>query len=106
MHAQNSPDLRNPFGLDNALPFWYSHFCTRRPGQIFRCSRHTVVTVLGPKFTAPPPLTKEDIIVFEGKDHLKVTGWTPAQGAKGALQLAILIDNSVGTTTLGTQLAI
>jgi len=63
----------------------------------------TVVTVLGPKFTAPPPLTKEDIIVFEGKNRLKVTGWTQTQGEKGSLQLALLIDNSVGTTTLGTQ---
>jgi hypothetical protein len=62
----------------------------------------TVVTVLGPKFTAPPPLTKEDIIVFQGKDRLNVTGWTGAQGERGALQLAILIDNSV-STTLGSQ---
>lgn len=62
----------------------------------------TVVTALGPKFTAPPPLTKEDIIVFQGKDRLNVTGWTGAQGEKGALQLAILIDNSV-STTLGSQ---
>ena len=61
-----------------------------------------VVTVLGPKFTAPPPLAKEDMIVFEGKDRLKVTGWTQAQGDKGSLQLAILIDNSV-SPTLGTQ---
>ena len=62
----------------------------------------TVVTVLGPKFTAPPPVAKDDVIVFEGKDRRKVTGWVQAQGEKGGLQFAILIDNSV-STTLGNQ---
>jgi hypothetical protein len=62
----------------------------------------TVVTVLGPKFTAPPPVAKDDVIVFEGKDRRKVTGWAQAQGEKGGLQFAILIDNSV-STTLGNQ---
>jgi hypothetical protein len=40
----------------------------------------TVVTVLGPKFTAPPAISKDDIGVYEGKEKREVAGWTPAQG--------------------------
>jgi len=38
----------------------------------------TVVTVLGPKFTAPPAISKDDISVYEGKEKRDVTGWAPA----------------------------
>lgn len=34
----------------------------------------TVVTVLGPKFTAPPAISKDDIGVYEGKEKREVTG--------------------------------
>ena len=54
----------------------------------------TVVTVLGPKFTAPPAISKDDISVYEGKEKKEVTGWTPAQGEKALLQLAIVIDDA------------
>ena len=40
----------------------------------------TVVTALGPKYTAPPALGKEDINVTEGKQKREVTNWVPAQG--------------------------
>jgi hypothetical protein len=65
----------------------------------------TTVTVLGPKNTAPPPLTKDDIIVFSGKTRLNVIGWAPAQGQspRNSLQLAILIDNAVSAQELGPQ---
>jgi hypothetical protein len=63
----------------------------------------TVVTVLGPKFTAPTAIGKEDVIVNEGQARKDVTGWTPAQGDKAALQLAILIDDST-RKDLGKQI--
>src|SRR5580658_11222403 len=63
----------------------------------------TVVTVLGPKFTAPPAISKDDIGVYEGKEKKDVTGWTPAQGEKALLQLAIVIDEA-SSTDLGNQL--
>jgi hypothetical protein len=63
----------------------------------------TVVTVLGPKFTAPPAISKDDIGVYEGKEKQGVTGWTPAQGEKALLQLAIVIDEA-SSTDLGNQL--
>ena len=64
----------------------------------------TVVTVLGPKFTAPPAISKDDISVYEGKDKKEVSGWTPAQGEKAGLQLAILIDDA-SSSDLGNQLS-
>ncbi len=54
----------------------------------------TVVTALGPKYTAPPALGKQDINVTEGKQKREVTNWIPAQGDKATLQLAIVIDDA------------
>jgi hypothetical protein len=64
----------------------------------------TIVTVLGPKFTVPPEITKQDLIVFSGKNRLDVIDWVLAQGQKGGLQLAIVIDNSANQFGVGTQL--
>jgi hypothetical protein len=63
----------------------------------------TVVTVLGPKYTPPPAISKDDISVYEGKDKKDVTGWTPAQGDKADLMLAIVIDDAC-RTELGIQI--
>jgi hypothetical protein len=63
----------------------------------------TYVTVLGPKYTAPPALSKTDVIVDEGKQKKEVTNWVPAQGDKAGLLLAIVIDD-VDSTELGSQL--
>jgi hypothetical protein len=61
----------------------------------------TVVTVLGPNFTAPPALGKTDVIV-RVKDHREdVIGWDSAQGEKSALELAIVIDD---LTNIGNQM--
>src|ERR1700693_2215558 len=54
----------------------------------------TVVTVLGPKYSAPPALGKQDINVSEGKQKRETTDWTPAQGDKAALQLAVVVDEA------------
>src|SRR5271156_598012 len=63
----------------------------------------TVVTVLGPKYTPPPAISKDDVNVYEGKEKKDVSGWLPAQGDKADLMLAILIDDA-GRTELGIQL--
>lgn len=63
----------------------------------------TVVTVLGPKYTAPPAISKDDVNVYEGKVKREVTGWIPAQGDKAALELAIVIDEACNTD-LGIQI--
>lgn len=61
----------------------------------------TVITVLGPSFSAPPALGKEDVVVHTGKTREDVTGWIPAQGERAKLHLAILIDDG---TNLGPHL--
>ncbi len=63
----------------------------------------TVVTALGPDYTPPPPMAKDDIIAYSGRDKLNVTGWEPAKGPHGPLQLAILIDDAVAPGALGLQ---
>jgi len=62
----------------------------------------TVVTVLGPKFTPPPAVSKDDIVVREGQDRKEVVDWVPAQGDKAGLQLAIVVDDS-GPKDVGKQ---
>jgi hypothetical protein len=54
----------------------------------------TVVTVLGPKFTPPPAMSKDDIVVREGDVRKDDLDWIPAQGDKAGLELAILIDDA------------
>ncbi|HUO34063.1 MAG TPA: hypothetical protein VMU43_03635 [Candidatus Acidoferrum sp.] len=57
----------------------------------------TVVTVLGPKYTPPPAVSKDDISVYYSKKKEEVTAWYPAQGDKSNLQLAIVLDDALET---------
>src|SRR5271167_3206450 len=50
-----------------------------------------------------PVIGPEDVIVAQGQEHDKVTGWVPAQGNHAALELYILLDDG-STSSLGTQL--
>jgi hypothetical protein len=52
---------------------------------------------------AMPELTRDDVMVKQGKDRLKVTDWTPARGDQAGLDLFILIDDACDTS-LGSQL--
>jgi hypothetical protein len=72
-----------------------------RPQASSKVPITTVVTVLGPSFTAPPVLGKEDVVVYTGKTREDVAGWVPAQGDRGKLELAIVIDDA---TNVGNQL--
>jgi hypothetical protein len=63
----------------------------------------TVVTALGPDYSAPPPITEHDVSVYSKNTKLNVTGWEPAKGDQGNLQLAILVDDSVSPSELGVQ---
>lgn len=67
-----------------------------------KVSVSTVVTVLGPNYTPPPPIEKGDVSVYSNKTRLDVTGWVRAHDEKAGLQLAILIDEAVDPT-LGNQ---
>lgn len=50
-----------------------------------------------------PKVNREDVMVYVDKDRLQVSGWTPLQGDRAALQLFILLDDS-SNTSLGSQL--
>lgn len=63
----------------------------------------TVVTVLGPNFSSPAPIEKQDVNVYTAKNRSEVISWIPAKGDKAGLQLAILIDDADSPTALGTH---
>src|SRR5579862_10007462 len=64
---------------------------------------HMVVTVEPHHGKEVPPIQREDVMVYEGKDRDTVTDWVPAQGEHAALELFILLDDGLNAS-LGTQL--
>jgi hypothetical protein len=55
-----------------------------------------VVTVEARHGSTLPVINREDVMVYEGHDRDRVTDWTPLQGDRAALELFILIDDSLG----------
>lgn len=45
-----------------------------------------------------PALNREDVMVYQGRDRAQVTGWEPFQGPNAALELFMLIDDSLSTS--------
>jgi hypothetical protein len=64
---------------------------------------HMVVSVEARHGTTPPEITKEDVMVREGRDRDAVTDWVPAQGDHAALEFFILVDDGA-SISLGAQL--
>lgn len=50
-----------------------------------------------------PQMGREDVMVKQGKDRLKVTNWVPAKGDSASLGLYVLIDDA-SDSSLGSQL--
>ena len=48
-----------------------------------------------------PEITREDVMVYEGKDRDKVTGWLPLQGDHAGLELFIMLDASANVSCGG-----
>lgn len=65
--------------------------------------RLTVTVRLLDKDKRMPDVSREDVIVRQGKDRLKVTGWTPAREGQAGLDLFMLIDDT-SDPSLGSQL--
>ncbi|HUJ96146.1 MAG TPA: hypothetical protein VLW84_12820 [Terriglobales bacterium] len=63
-----------------------------------------VVTVEAAKDKPAPVINREDVLVHQGKQRLKVLEWTPAKGDNAALDMFILIDDAADTTSLGSKL--
>src|SRR5260370_12580831 len=51
------------------------------------------VTAVAKKNATPPPIKKEDVQVFQGKERMQVVDWTRGE----SLFLAILIDDSLSS---------
>lgn len=64
---------------------------------------HVVVTVEAHKGGETPVITREDVMVHEGRDRDPVIDWVPAQGQHALLELMIMLDDG-SNTTVGTQL--
>jgi len=64
---------------------------------------HMLVTVEAVHGNNAPVITRDDVMVYEGRDRDKVTDWVPAQGDHAALELVILLDDG-SNISLGTQL--
>ena len=64
---------------------------------------HMVVTVEARHGTTPPEVTREDVMVYEGRERDRVTAWVPAQGERAALEFFVLIDDGA-SVSLGSQL--
>ncbi|HEX8813902.1 MAG TPA: hypothetical protein VF753_00225 [Terriglobales bacterium] len=62
-----------------------------------------VVSVTAVRDKTPPTLAKEDVLVRQGKQPLKVTGWTPAKSDNSPLGLFFMIDEA-SDTNLGSKL--
>ena len=62
-----------------------------------------VVTVEARHGSNVPEITRDDVMVYEGHDRDRVTGWLPLQGDHAGLELFILLDDS-SNVSLGSQL--
>jgi hypothetical protein len=57
----------------------------------------TTVTAVGKKNAEPPPVKKEDVELYKGKERLQVADWHKGEN----LFLAVLIDDSLDQTVAG-----
>jgi hypothetical protein len=63
-----------------------------------------IVTVEAREGKSVPALNPEDILVFEGHDRARATGWIPFQGEHAGLELYVLMDDSL-SSSVGLQLS-
>jgi hypothetical protein len=62
-----------------------------------------VVTVEARHGASIPDISRDDVMVYEGRERDRVTGWLPLQGDHAGLEFFILLDDS-SNVTLGSQL--
>jgi hypothetical protein len=65
---------------------------------------HMIVTVEPRKGSEVPVVTREDVMVYEGKNREQVTEWIPAQSDHAGLEFYVLIDDA-SSSALDTQLS-
>jgi hypothetical protein len=62
-----------------------------------------VVTVEARHGKEIPVISREDVMVHQGRDRAQVTGWLPLQGDRAGLELFLLLDDA-SDMSLGSQL--
>ena len=62
-----------------------------------------VVTVEARHGSNVPDITRDDVMVYEGHDRDRVTGWLPLKGDHAGLEFFVLLDDS-SNVSLGSQL--
>ena len=50
------------------------------------------------------PVSREDVMIFQGHDRAQVTEWIPFQGDRGGLEFYVLVDDAVDSS-VGIQLS-
>jgi hypothetical protein len=61
----------------------------------------TVVTALGPNFSAPTHIVQQDVNVYVEKTRQSASSWTAAEGDHAGMQFAILIDDANSPSAIG-----
>ena len=61
-----------------------------------------IVSVEAKQGKEVPTVSREDVVVFQAHDRVRVTDWVPFQGDQAGLQLFLLIDEGT-TATIGLQ---
>lgn len=64
---------------------------------------HLVVTIEALHGKDVPVLNREDVVVHQGQNRLRVTDWVPVQGEHAGVDLFVLVDEACGTR-LGSYL--
>jgi hypothetical protein len=62
-----------------------------------------LVTVEARHGSNVPEITRDDVMVYEGRDRDRVTGWLPLKGDHAGLEFFIMLDDS-SSVSLGSQL--
>lgn len=66
---------------------------------------HLVVTVIAHSGNQVPTVQAGDVQVYQNRERLQVTDWTPLQGAQAALQLFIVVDDASQPAAFGSNMA-
>jgi hypothetical protein len=64
---------------------------------------HMVVTVEARRGTEVPEVTRDDVMVYQGRDRDRVTEWTPLREEHAGLELFVAVDEAT-SPSVGSQL--
>jgi hypothetical protein len=85
-----------------ALVFGPGMIQAREPAPAASVPVHVVVTAEPRHGSDVPPINRDDVAVYQGREHLQVTDWLPLQGEHAGLQLFIVLDDA-SNTSIGSQ---